>query len=252
MQNKIITIIADRKTVDIDAGSILYIDLNKRKTVIHLITDKQYETYVPLEQLEQDLGDDFLRIGRDCIVAKKAMHTINNTGIELINGERLMYTRRRKAAVKEFKRFGKREMFSGFDRDNMPKTPEEYQKHYAAFDNVPVAFTDIKIIFNEQHLATDWMFCYVNPALERLEKQPKERLLTKSFRTLFPNMDDKWLRSYERTALYGETLDIIDYSPEIDANLKIICFPTFEGHCGCLLFNLDETQPEQTGKPEDK
>lgn len=71
MQNKTITIIADRKTVEIDAGSILYIDLNKRKTVIHLITDKQYETYVPLEQLEQDLGDDFLRIGRDCIVAKK-------------------------------------------------------------------------------------------------------------------------------------------------------------------------------------
>lgn len=50
------------------------------------------------------------------------MHTINNTGIELINGEKLMCTRRRKAAVKEFKRFGKREMFSGFDRDNIPKT----------------------------------------------------------------------------------------------------------------------------------
>ena len=53
-------------------------------------------------------------------------------------------------------------------------------------------------------------------------------------------MDSKWLRSYEQTALYGEKLEIIDYSPEIDIYLKVICFPTFKGHCGCILFNIDE------------
>ena len=41
-------------------------------------------------------------------------------------------------------------------------------------------------------------------------------------------MDSKWLQSYERATLYGETLEIMDYSPEIDTNLKIICFPTFQ------------------------
>lgn len=53
-------------------------------------------------------------------------------------------------------------------------------------------------------------------------------------------MDSKWLQGYERATLYGETLEIIDYSPEIDTNLKIICFPTFPGHCGCILFNADK------------
>ena len=53
-------------------------------------------------------------------------------------------------------------------------------------------------------------------------------------------MDSKWLRGYERATLYGETLEIMDYSPEIDTNLKIICFPTFPGHCGCILFNADK------------
>ena len=42
-------------------------------------------------------------------------------------------------------------------------------------------------------------------------------------------MDAKWLRVYERTALYGETLEITDYSPEIDTELKIVRFPTFPG-----------------------
>ena len=52
-------------------------------------------------------------------------------------------------------------------------------------------------------------------------------------------MDSKWLRSYEQAVLYGKTLEIMDYSPEIDTNLKIICFPTFRGHCGCILFDLN-------------
>ena len=32
----------------------------------------------------------------------------------------------------------------------------------------------------------------------------------------------------------------MDYSPEINAYLKVSCFPTFKGHCGCILFDLDD------------
>lgn len=53
-------------------------------------------------------------------------------------------------------------------------------------------------------------------------------------------MDAKWLRLYERAALYGERLEVMDYSPEIGAWLKVICFPTFQGHCGCILFDLSD------------
>ena len=33
----------------------------------------------------------------------------------------------------------------------------------------------------------------------------------------------------------GEALALTDYSPEIDTYLKVICFPTFPGHCGFIL-----------------
>ena len=72
------------------------------------------------------------------------------------------------------------------------------------------------------------------------KKLPLDKLIGSSFSSLFSNMDSKWLQSYERATLYGETLEIMDYSPEIDTNLKIICFPTFPGHCGCILFNADK------------
>ena len=64
--------------------------------------------------------------------------------------------------------------------------------------------------------------------------------MRKSFGSLFANMDSKWLRSYERAALYGEVLELMDYSPEIDMNLKVICLPAFKGYCGRILFDLDK------------
>lgn len=55
-------------------------------------------------------------------------------------------------------------------------------------------------------------------------------------------MDQKWLRSYEHSTIYGETLEIIDYSPEIDKYLRVISFPTFKGQCGCMLFDISKTK----------
>ena len=79
-----------------------------------------------------------------------------------------------------------------------------------------------------------------------------EQLLDHSFGSIFPNMDAKWLRSYERSVLYGETLEILDYSPEIDAYLKIISFPTFPGHCGCILFDVSKIRFANTPSPAER
>ena len=40
------------------------------------------------------------------------------------------------------------------------------------------------------------------------------------------------------TLLNGKTLEIVDYSPEIDKYLHIVCFPIFKGRCGsfCLIY----------------
>ena len=105
---------------------------------------------------------------------------------------------------------------------------------------MPFAFTDIEIVFNEEQHAVDWVFRYGNEKLAEIEKLPLEQLIGSSFGSLFSNMDSKWLKSYERAVLYGETLELMDYSPEIEKNLKVICFPTFAGHCGCILFDLSK------------
>lgn len=105
---------------------------------------------------------------------------------------------------------------------------------------MPFAFTDIEMVFNEDRHAVDWIFRYGNEKLAEVEHVPLTELIGNTFGSIFSNMDDKWLCTYERATLYGERLEIMAYSPEIDTELKIICFPTFSGHCGCMLFPLGE------------
>ena len=241
MKSNSISIISNRRRISLSPEDILYVQLVNRQSVIHVSGGKTYETYTTIDDLEQMLGSGFLRADRATLVSAKGIHTIGKK-IELINGELLSFTRRRKRELKEQLRAGRRQIVQELAGSDAPTTREEYQRHYASYDNAPFAFTDIEMVFNEERAAVDWIFRYGNEALATLEKTPLEQLIDHTFGSIFPNMDAKWLRVYERTALYGEMLEIVDFSPEIDTALRIICFPTFKGHCGCILFDQAEIQ----------
>ena len=249
MKSNSISIISNRRRINLPPEDILYVQLVNRQSVIHVSGGKTYETYTTIDDLEQMLGSGFLRADRATLVSAKGIHTIGKK-IELINGELLSFTRRRKRELKEQLRAGRRQIVQELAGRDAPTTREEYQRHYASYDSAPFAFTDIEMVFNEERAAVDWIFRYGNEALATLEKTPLEQLIDHAFGSIFPNMDAKWLRVYERTALFGETLEIADHSPEIDTDLRIICFPTFKGHCGCMLFDRRSIQMVQGSTPE--
>ncbi len=236
---KYITIISNRRKIVLSISSILYVIMIDKNAEIHISGGKVYETRMTLGDLEDILGEKFIKVHRGCLVSAMAIHDITDK-INLSNGESLEYTIRKKKQIIEQFHLKQKLIISSFSEDGIPSTEEEYHMHYSSFDNMPFAFTDIEMIFNEEKHAVDWIFRYGNPALAKLEKMSLEQLMGNSFGSLFSNMDSKWLRSYERATLYGETLEIIDYSPEIDEYLKVICFPTFKGHCGCILFDIND------------
>lgn len=240
-ETKHITIISNRKSIVLDISSILYIIVLGKKSNIHVSGDKIYDTNMSLLQLEAKLGDGFIKVHRGCLVSVMAIHNITDK-INLSNGESLEYTVRKKRQIIEQLHLKQKSIIDSFNNSGIPKTEEEYFRHYSSFDNLPFAFTDIEMVFNEEKHAIDWIFRYGNAALSKLEKLPLDKLIGNSFGSLFSNMDSKWLKSYERSALYNETIEMIDFSPEIDTYLKVICFPTFKGHCGCILFNIDEIE----------
>lgn len=238
---KYITIITDRRKVSIDISTILYAIMVGRYVEIHVSGGRIYVTRTTLLELQEKLGEGFIKVHRGCIVSAMAIHDVTDN-INLSNGESLVYTLRKKSEILKQLRSSQKNFINSFTGEDIPTTEEEYRKYYSSFDNLPFAFTDIEMIFDDERHAVDWIFRYGNPALARLEKMPLEQLIGNSFGSLFSNMDSKWLLSYERATLYGEILEIIDYSPEIDTYLKVICFPTFKGHCGCILFNISDIQ----------
>ena len=241
MTDNNISFIAERKHYTIPVNDILYVIMKKQDAYVHLSNGRVLKTRKTFAEFLEELGDDFIRIHRGGIVAAKAIHSVH-TLITLSNGDSLEYSaQHREEIMQKFRKKQRIIIDEIMDNDN-PTENEEYHKHYQCFDTIPIAFTDIEMVFDEESQAVDWIFRYGNEALARLEECTLDEMIGNTFRSIFPNMDNKWLRSYERSVLYRETLELVDYSPEIDKYLRIICFPTFKGHCGCLLFDISETR----------
>ena len=177
MKSNSISIISNRRRINLSPEDILYVQLVERQSVIHVSGGKTYETYTTIDDLEQMLGSGFLRADRATLVSAKGIHTIGKK-IELINGELLSFTRRRKRELKEQLRAGRRQIVQELAGSDAPTTREEYQRHYASYDNAPFAFTDIEMVFNEERAAVDWIFRYGNEALATLEKRRWNSSLT--------------------------------------------------------------------------
>lgn len=238
-QGRTITIQVDGKPMIINIDSILYVSMEDNYAYIHLSKEEVYKTRITMTRLAPQLGDDFVFIKQGCLVAVIAIFNITDK-VNLMNGETLDYAKYNKASIVHEYFEKKERIYRSLSKQQGKNQNINYLEHYKVFDNIPIAFTDIEMVFDTENTAIDWIFRYGNEALATLEKVPLEKLIGNTFGTIFPNMDAKWLRTYERVALFGETLNIVDYSPEIDTKLNIICFPTFKCHCGCILLDIEK------------
>lgn len=224
----------------LSSDAILYISMNRNYAAIHISGGRVLEARVTMAQLEDMLGPGFVKIHRSTLVSVRAIHDVTDT-VNLCNGEKLNYVKSKKEEIIKTVKHWQQKLLVQLPEEDL-LNGKSYREHYRVFDDMPIAFADIEMIFDEQRNAVDWIFRYGNPALAVLEKKPLDSLVGAAFSGLFANMDAKWLRVYERSALFGETLEIMDYSPEIDTYLKVISFPTFPGHCGCFLFDISMIQ----------
>lgn len=241
-----IEITVGKEVIALETDRILYVIMKRNDALIHVEKDQVYSTRITMTELMNRLGDEFILVHRSVLVSARAIHKIDDK-IYLSNGEELEYVVRKKSALQKQLTQIQKKIICSFDTADVPMKREDYFEYYRSFDHMPIAFTDIEMIFDEENNAVDWIFRYGNQALAELEKVPLDKLIDHSFGSIFPNMDSKWLRSYERATLFGEKREIIDYSPEIETYLKIICFPTFKGHCGCILFDVSEIEFTRTG-----
>lgn len=250
-QEECLNFIFEKKEYTVVINTILYVTVKKSIVDIHTHGGHVYHARMSLKKMKDQLGDGFITVHKNTLVSARAIHEISDK-VYLSNGEELPYVVRNKRILRNQLGEIQKRIIDSFAGEDVPNTYEEYRKYYGGFEHLPFAFADIEMVFDEEYHAVDWIFRYGNPALAKLERLPLKVLIGSSFGSLFSNMDSKWLRSYEQAALYGEKLEIVDYSPEIETYLKVICFQTFKGHCGCILFNIDEIKYTKSSKDAEK
>ena len=76
MKSNSISIISNRRRINLPPEDILYVQLVNRQSVIHISGGRTYETYTTIDDLEQMLGSGFLRADRATLVSAKGIHTI--------------------------------------------------------------------------------------------------------------------------------------------------------------------------------
>ena len=90
-----ITVVSNRSPITISSSAILYILMNGKNAEIHVLGGKVYGTRTPLSQLEQQLGNSFIKIHRGCLVSVMSIHNVTDS-VNLSNGESLIYTLRKR------------------------------------------------------------------------------------------------------------------------------------------------------------
>ena len=93
---KHITVLSNGKKLVLNANTILYVLMIERTAEIHVSGGKVYETRMKISELEEALGEGFLKVHRGCLVSAMAIHDITDH-INLNNGESLIYTSGRKS-----------------------------------------------------------------------------------------------------------------------------------------------------------
>lgn len=117
--------------------------------------------------------------------------------------------------------------------------PEELKKYY---DAMPLAFSIVELVMNQDHQPEDFIFRYVNPAMAQLGEKALEQWIDRRYyQDITPdNNAKKWLSFLYQAAFQGKTQELHEYLPRLNKHIKIIAYPWLErGFCVCIM--SDET-----------
>ena len=208
-------------------ADVMYITRDGRKSVINLADGSKIDTFNPIKSIIESLPEDtFESINKGVVIAPRYVTDVRDNEYYMEDGA--VFPGRVRTTKKQ--------------KENITKYNEHLYRNdweeFIGFDDFPVPFCIIELVFNEQGHGIDFIFRYCNKEMEVLEGKSMDEMIDKSFYEVFENGDRKWLVTYADVALNGGKRIIESYSPEIDANLRVYCYQPKPDFCACLLIKI--------------
>ena len=95
---KYLTFFSNRKKIIVNVDVVLYAIQDGCKMKIHTVGGEIYETRMTLAELENSLGNEFIKIKRNTLVRASAVESVAESVI-LRNGEALKFAARQKPRI---------------------------------------------------------------------------------------------------------------------------------------------------------
>ena len=145
---KSITIVSNRRKRTLSVNHILYIHMRRKHADVHMDNGEVIETRTTYKEFCDMLGDAFIEVRRGNLVSVIAIHDVTDM-VNLSNGMAVEYTISRKEVIENRLYQRQRNIIMNFSTEGIPSSFEEYREYYKSYENMPFAFTDIEMIFDD-------------------------------------------------------------------------------------------------------
>ncbi len=108
------------------------------------------------------------------------------------------------------------------------------------FHEMMEAFALHEIVPDGEGNPEDFVFVDVNREFEKLTGVPRERLIGRTIRDAFPDIDESWLRRYGEVARSGEPVRAEAYSLPLRKHLELSAFRMEENRLGSLFIDITD------------
>lgn len=232
---KVLELMVNRRVLQIPARSIVYASVTDKLCKIYLDSDETLNLFITISELMEKLGEeDFLRVSRSSLVAYSAVEAVNQDEVILRGGVRIPYSRsRRKEIMEKVRSCVERQIVCKEEGRDIGRL--DFRHDFSFWDNVPVGFCVLEFITDESGRYIDFAFRYANRALADIEGIVQESMVENPAGKALKDSQRKWLAIYSKVAFLGESIEFIDYSPEIDKDLLVICYQPAYGYCACIV-----------------
>lgn len=232
---KVIDLMVNRHMMQIPASSIIYASVTDKLCKIHLDNGDTLSLFITISELLEKLGEeDFLRVSRSSMVAYTAVESVNQEEIILYGGVRIPYSRsRRREIMDKARNCMERQVVC---RDMNRAVGElDFVHGFSFWEEVPIGFGVLEFVADCTGRFSDFIFRYVNRALAELEGVTADALINRAYGQIFKEAHNKRLAIYSKVAFMGDTVELIDYSPELGKELLILCYQPAYGYCACIV-----------------
>jgi len=90
---------------------------------------------------------------------------------------------------------------------------ESERDYRLLFNEMTAGFAIHRIVCDKNNNPSDYVFLDVNPSFERLIGIQKDKIIGKTVREIYPEIEDHWIETYGKVALTGKSVKFENYFP---------------------------------------